>query len=399
MTNTQPHEDPTYAKRHADRNAAKVKMVLNCTNPAETVLDIGCNAGYVTQALLESGQAEYARGVEMSRTTVSPDLLSRDDFDLFEGNILDFHFDRTYDLIIYNAVHHHVLGSYGRQVAWKLWNEIIDHCGRALIFETGIPSEVGNFYWKPPIREEFRSHALHLSALRRSVGPRLKDLSVIGRLPIHLVKRPIYRFELHPIGGATDLKWRADELYADYRVPDDQWKTIGRYRRTAGSHGQELMADSSVRDSANVDIVSATEFYKLRNKQSGRLFFAKKHLCDPYKEMREFHLLTSVSHPRIIDLCGVSEKYGLIFPYLPWTAMEEVRMSSIRNRRQFLHEVKSVFDYAQYREITTGLLDLDDPARNRTRFLHQMVDLHMNNFLLSVKGNEIRDWRLIDLEY
>lgn len=49
-----------------------------------------------------------------------------------------FLFDQTCDLIVYNAVHHHVLGKYSLEVTWRVWNDVVGHCRQMLIFETGL---------------------------------------------------------------------------------------------------------------------------------------------------------------------------------------------------------------------------------------------------------------------
>ena len=53
-----------------------------------------------------------------------------------DDDTVGFFFDQTCDLIVYNAVHHHVLGKYGPEVAWRAWNGVVGHCRQMLIFET-----------------------------------------------------------------------------------------------------------------------------------------------------------------------------------------------------------------------------------------------------------------------
>lgn len=184
-----------------------------------------------------------------------------------------------------------------------------------------------------------------------------------------------------------------------YNPRGNTWQEIDRLRRTVGRRKQKLISISknSIADTEN--LFDGTDFYLLRHNISQIPAFSKKITSNPYKQIREFHILESVSHPRVIKLLEVNKKYGLVFPYLPWIPLENIDFGSIKNAREFKREVTCFFEFARNTEVETGPLDFEPGAGNQKRPLGDLVDIHSNNFLVLVENNLVTNWVVIDMEY
>lgn len=387
--------DLTYANRYVERNYKKIHAIIQNTERCESVIDIGCNQGYVVKAFLNNGLATQGFGVDLNREVVDRDLLSNSNFIFCEQDIIDFKFLQAYDVVIYNSVHHHIFGKYGKNASFKLWQDIVDHCDRTLIFETGLLAEEGLYYWKTEIEKYYSIDEHHLSSLFRAIGSRLKKIEEITQLPIHGTYRTIYKISLYPIKSEYNLKSSESTFYGTMYTTEDNWRIIERCQRTVGSKKQKLVA--AEKENRAYHLFDETEFYILKKKSKEEIF-AKKIKHNPYKQMREFKILESVRHPNVINLLGVHPDLGLLFPYKPWPRLSEVDFRQITNVNEFRQSLLSFFEYAKDTFIDLGFLDFT-PEKAKPRQLTEIIDLHMNNFLLNIIDNMIIEWVVVDLEY
>ncbi|MFA5385620.1 MAG: class I SAM-dependent methyltransferase [Eubacteriales bacterium] len=185
--------DANYYRSYKGRNDIKAGLVLGHIGPASSVLDIGCNSGYMSEALLMAGKAETCHGVELSRAIVSGSLLEDSRFKLFECDITDFEFPQSYDAVLYLAVHHHVFGKYGKSVAMDLWRKIVNHCSRVMFFETGLLTGRGDLYWRDEMAKHYSSDKEHIDELLSFSGGRIDSVEVLARLSMNGTDRPIYK--------------------------------------------------------------------------------------------------------------------------------------------------------------------------------------------------------------
>ena len=339
--------------------------------------------------------AEVAHGVELKAEAIDPWLLNKERFKLFQTDITKFKFERNYDLIVYNSVHHHVIGKFGKRMATETWHNIVDHCNKYLIFETGLLSESGDFYWKEGLMELFGTDKLYVKSLLNSLGPRLDKVKTIKNLTIHGTKRPLFKLVLHQIGSSYDLKKNTKEFFGQMYSTDIVYQIVMEWQRTIGSQSQELV---NVSDPAakSKKLWDETDFYLLRKDNSQELFFAKK-IHDPYNEMREFVIHKNIDHPKVLRPIEVSVKYGLVFPFLNWEPLPKIDFSNIEGKEQLANEIKAFYNFAFGQRVDLGSLNPRKSWRNPC--LIDIVDLNTNNFMVLVNGNKIVDWRVIDMEY
>jgi hypothetical protein len=392
--------DPTYSIRYAERNQKKISMVIKAIYSVDSILDIGCNQGYIIKSCLKKKLTKLGFGIELDRSIVDKELLANPAFTLFECDLKDFSFTNSYDIIIYNSVHHHIFGKYGRKIAWRIWQDIIDHCNSVLIFETGMVGEKGNYYWKDEILKYYNNDQDHLNTLFNQIGPRLKAIEPIIVLPIHGSNRVVYKIELYPKKKETDIKIDQMSFYGSYYSTTTEWETITHLQRTIGHINQKLIPINNAQ--SDDQLFDETDFYVLQNNKHTDLFcFAKAMPENPYKQMREFLVLTQChNHPNIIKLNSVHEKFGLIFPYLQnWKHLENIDFQYIVNRKEFMNNLIEFYSYASSKEIKTGVLDIEPGQEKKTRKLIDIVDLHINNFMLFVEGGLVKKWIVIDFEY
>ncbi|MFH2069033.1 MAG: hypothetical protein ABII89_06190 [Candidatus Omnitrophota bacterium] len=184
-----------------------------------------------------------------------------------------------------------------------------------------------------------------------------------------------------------------------YNPRGDTWQEIDRLRRTIGSRRQKLVSVSKNGFAEDKKLFGGTDFYLLKHAVSGELAFSKKINSGPQKQMREFHICENVSHQHIIKLLEVNKKYGLVFPYLPWTPLERIDFDPVKNAREFKLEVEKFFEFAERTQIETGMLDFEPGAGGQKRMLCELVDIHPNNFLVLIEDNLVKNWVVIDTEY
>lgn len=391
--------DPSYAERYNERNQHKISAIVRAMHPVQTMLDIGCNQGYVSQICLDLNLVQHVTGVELDGKVISPTLLANPRFQLVESDVVEFRFDQTYDVIVYTAVHHHIVGKYGLLTALEVWRDLVDHCNQYFFFETGLIAEVGDYYWKSELQKLFDHDSSHLTMLLNHIGPRLKAVTPIAQLPIHGTSRTLYKIDLHPKIPEFDLKAQLEQFYGSMYSTSTDWEPVAEFRRTVGSVQQRLL-QLPLQPDEEENIFPLTRFFLLRNTRTREQAFAKKTAHDPYKEMREFMILMNTSHPRRVPLKFVHDSYGLVFPYLgDWIPLDNVPFARVKNRDYLMKELESFFEYAAYTTVSTGLLDLEPGAQHVVRTIGDIVDFHPHNFLVKLNDQFIVDWVVIDFEY
>lgn len=192
--------DPSYDKRHFRRNRKKVELISrNIENPVESILDIGCNRGYLIKAMLDRKICSSGAGVEIDRRTLDPCLFENTNFALSESDFADYQFTQDFEIVFYLAVHHHIFAKYGANKAMEKWSSIINHCQKTIFFETGQLAERGNYYWKEALARHYPTDLAYFKDLLRQVGPRLKSVSLAGQLSIHGIRRSLIKIDLQPL--------------------------------------------------------------------------------------------------------------------------------------------------------------------------------------------------------
>lgn len=398
MSSTRDSYHPDYYKLYSRRNRRKVRLVVRDFPSSRSVLDIGCNRGYIVDALLRRGLVEEAHGLEMHAQAVDPALMADRRFSFHEGDIADFRFDRDYDVIVYFAVHHHVFATHGRDVALVKWQEIVDHCRSAIYFETGEIRERGELYWRKALRRYYREDEEQFRELAGMIGPRLVQVRLIGYLGIHGVVRRLLRFDLT---GPTEHDRRERDrrrVFGGRYVDHGDYSVTSKFLRTMGS-GQQRLVEVAGDGAATKGLYEGTAFYLLEQRHTGRSLFSKKIHADVYKEVREFLVSSQVDHPRIAKVESVDERFGLVLPYVGGVPFSHANLSGIINKRQFRQQLRSFFHDVSQLHLSLGEFDFEANAGPKRRRLIDIIDLHPNNFLLLIADGRVVDWKLIDTEY
>lgn len=391
--------DATYAERHKQRNRRKTRRILTHIEAGDRFLDIGCNAGYVSGALLRTNMAKRVDAIELNRSIVDQALLEDTRFNFFEGSVTDYPFPCGYTGTIYCAVHHHIFGLYGKFQAFLTWRKIIEHSDRFVIFETGQILEGEKYYWQRAIRSYYPSDERHLGDLLLAIGPRLKDVRVIGYMPIHGVKRVLLKIELHPRGSNYDIAATGTDAYEKLLNDTTPWVAVKRFRRTIGTRSQELIdIEQSPRDDVS-NIYEGTTFCVLRDELTGQQFFAKRTEDNPFKLLRELKIIMQLKHSRIVSPVAVNSTFGMIFPYLSYVPLHALSANKIKDRDRFIAQILEFFRYAREVEVDLGLLDYPRNKNEPKRRLIDVVDLNLSNILVNLEEGIVRDWVIVDLEY
>ncbi|MFW5875282.1 MAG: class I SAM-dependent methyltransferase [Myxococcota bacterium] len=389
--------DPTYFQRHGARNRDRVERIVTNMTPGARVLDIGCNRGYFSRAVLDLGIAPEVVGVEPSREQVDAELLADPRFSLHEGDITDFDFGSGFHAIIYCAVHHHVFGHRGYVAAFELWQRLVAGCDRHIFFETGQLAEGSRWYWQRALRREFPQDEEHIGALLQAVGPRLEGVRVLGEHPIHGTRRWLLRIDLRPRDVADTTREDED---TDRSIP---LRPLRSYRRTVGSQGQALLPVEngdvpSAPDGAHVH--QATAYTLCERSDTNERVWCKKSLSDPFKDRREYRIGRQVRDPLFVRPLALDPELGIVFPYVEGTKLSDVDLANVPNREAVLERLLDLYEEAADTTVVPGDLDLDPRARGTARRLIDVIDLHPANVLAS-RGpdGELQLVGVLDLEY
>jgi len=374
--------DAGYHSRHSSRTLQRAARIAGNIDVGSTILDVGCNEGLTSRYLLESDRSATVTGVELYRTTVQPSVLDDPRFELLEGNIVDLELDRMYDYVIYGAVHHHVLAHNGISVAIETLRKLVAHCNRCLFFETGQLTEGGRWAWQRVMRRYFSTDEEHIHYLLRSIEKQLAGFEVIGRFPIHGVRRAYLRIDIRPDSTNERSATRPATIGED---------ADGPYGREFGSDGPSFrkIGTSSRDDSPNHFWIAPAGG---RNRK-----FLKQYRHHPIAAKSEWEIGRQID----ADWAVLPESYSaadnmIVSPYLedasPLSSFGKLPLDL---RRRLAAQAIEIFQDAARIEVDTpaGLLM---GSRGRARLI-DVIDLNENN-LLVIDQSGVETVRVIDFE-
>lgn len=388
--------DRRYAKSYSIRNKKKIISINKKLSGLQffNAIDIGCNQGYVIKNLLEEKIIDYGAGLDIDKSIIDHELFENPNFTFFEENLVDFKFPSQYDIVIFNSVYHHIYANYGKEIALSVWRKIIDNCKRYLFFETAVLDEIGKaLYWKESFINDYKDDNHIISELLLIIGDRLEDVQIIGSYEIHCAKRPLYMITLkqRAVKDKSNIKIENDNFEENHCVVEQ------KYFRTEGSIDQKLILSTDT----NKDLILNKDvcFFILRNTENNKLFFSKKRLNSIYKQNIEFLIIKKIEHEKVLRPHYFSEKYGIVFDYLPWKKLSEIDFREIYNKKSFEKEISAYFKYINNSGIHFGNYIDSVCALTHRKRLSEIVDSNINNFLVFIEDREIKDWKVIDFEY
>lgn len=368
-----PLGDVGYNARHERRNHVRVKTIIDNSTAGEAALDIGCNAGYFSRALLDRGLAQKIDAIEYDPSIVADDLKTDSRFSLFSGDAIDFPFKNEYHTTVYGAVHHHLFAHHGYEQAMQFWANVVQHTQSTIFLESGQMAEGCRWYWQRALRKYYSSDEDYFADLVYSIGPRFKKLRLVGRYWIHGVPRWLFKIELWPINHSTA------PVHEETQV---QIETS--YRRTIGSVDQKLILAN---DTHNYSTHEGVLFH-LATTLGGRKVFCKKYLCDK-KEKYEFEIANQIQDPRFVMPINHSNTTGLLYPYVDLPILAAVPRSMVKDKVAMSRALLSLFQYAEETWITV------DFGGARTIKLIDLVDIYAANIFFDVLGSS---FQVFDLE-
>ena len=392
--------DTDYSRRYESRNQKKINSICEHmqNEPVKNVLDIGCNQGYVIKSLLDRNIIEFGYGVDLEKKIVNPDLFRDERFTFFEKDIIKFSFPKKFDVIVYNSVHHHIFANHGSDTAFKVWQAIISNCNQLIFFETAVLTERGPaLYWKNELGKYYKDDSHMMSDIFTKIGPRLKNIEIIGTNKIHWSKRPLYKISLFPLPEYNDFSVYVKDEYSELLAKDPLWSVEKEMVRSEGSKNQVLIGKEEQKKTREIN--KDVRFFILNKKGEDKKYFGKKYAIDVFRQIRELAINQKTNHPRILKTCFANEKYGLISEYIPWQKITEIDFNNIKNKKKFTIQIKEFFRYFKRKKIEFG--NIIDPIANITnrKYLYEIIDLNINNFLLQIENGEIIDWKAIDFDF
>jgi SAM-dependent methyltransferase len=374
--------DAEYHSRHARRTASRARCIASHLSVSGNVLDVGCNKGITSAYLLQSANVNAVTGVELYRATVRPSLLQDARFELLEGNIVELELPRCFDYVVYGAVHHHVLHHNGLSVAVETLRRLIHHCDRSLFFETGHVTEGGRWGWQRSMRRYFRTDEEHLHYLLRSIEEDIDGFEIIGRFPIHGIRRAYLRIDV-----------RKDKPCPRPRTPGFQpaGEFDGPFGRHFGSAGPSLMmlAPGAPDDSPN--------HFWITGKNTPDAKFIKLYRHHPISARTELEIGRQITAEWAVrPEATPGSPHVLVSPYLANSApISDFRTAPAKRRQKLAKAVIAIFAEAASIRVTMSqglLLGSRQSAR-----LIDVIDMNPNNLLVEVESG-IERVRVIDFE-
>jgi SAM-dependent methyltransferase len=369
-----PLGDVRYNARHERRNRARVRAITDNCMAGEAALDIGCNAGYFSRALLDRGLAQTIDAIEYDPSIVADDLKTDPLFSLYSGDAIDFPFKNKYHTTIYGAVHHHLFALHGYERAMQFWSKVVEHTETTIFLESGQMAEGCRWYWQRALRKYYSSDEDYFADLVYSIGPRLKELRLVGRYWIHGVPRWLFKIDLWPFNHST----------AQARE-EPQVQIEASYKRTIGSTDQRLILTNDIHGI----IVHEGVLFHVGNTLDGRKVFCKNYLINE-NEKQELAIADQVHDQRFVMPIGHSSTTGLVYPFVDLPILATVPRLKVKDKVAMSQALLSLFQYADEKHI---IIEFGGARKMK---LIDVVDIHAANIFFDEAETS---FQVFDLEF
>lgn len=375
MTSRRTASDASYHSRHSRRSQKRAECIASKIAGPVRVLDVGCNIGITSMHLLHSGIATRVTGIELSKNTVNDALLHDSRFELIEGDIVSITPERDYEVVVYGAVHHHVMNHHGLGAAVSVLQNLACCCTKSLFFETGQLSEGGRWDWQRSIRRYFRTDEEHFHYLLGCIEPAIARVEVIGKFWIHGIRRSYLKIDLKP-REARDSNWPNVNRILMVR---DRIEYLGR---TFGSRRQVLRSstDPTVKDSP-VQFANATTVH-------GAQVFMKRHVHLQAAASHEYQIGAQIPHDWAIKSIGIeTDSCALVFPLvIDASSIPQMAGRSRSTRLEIANSLLRIWATARLTEIDVDRAILFPTSERRSML--DLCDLNVNNVLIKVIDNQ-----------
>ncbi|MEW7983986.1 MAG: class I SAM-dependent methyltransferase [Candidatus Sedimenticola endophacoides] len=376
-------QDSLYHRRHSKRSLRRAERIAEYIQPGDEILDVGCNQGVISDCILRDSKPSSVTGVELSRDTVSKVLFDNPEFDFIEGNICDIRLDKQFDVIVYGAVHHHILRERGLSEAVRVWRSLAGRCRRHLFFETGHITEGGRWAWQRKLRCYFNTDEEHIFYMLRTIDESIRGFEVVGKYMMHGAYRWLIRIDFASEREALSAPG-AESRLADLDL------TSGRsYGRNFGSKNQRLL------DVSEGGHDSPVRFYDVSG--GNDRFFVKeaRHWLLPL--WQEYRIGRSLDAEWAVKAHGMMRENILVFPYVDGFKILEYDHRNDAECADLARQLLRIWAYCKKNKIPDSypggnLLPLEKGA-----VLADVIDLNPNNFIVERKG-EGCCLRLVDFE-
>jgi len=279
--------------------AGRVEAIRRVLPMGSRVIDVGCNDGTISGALLDSGHASFVYGYDLENI-LKPELRNNPRFHLEE---VDLHKDPLPELpeataTLLLTILHHLLSEQGAQRVRKVINLALEASAMVLC-DMGSLTEPHHHKWQQ-LEKRFWSSDVAMA----------KDLFREAEYVY-----PIHRYAAQ---GGHRILWKAKGKKA--RTPE--YEVLGMYRRTVGLRGQKLYPVQNWEEApkkwgkAAGDLCPFVRFYHLKDSETQEQYWAKRYDAPAYGglEYRVAQALKHAPHLVLVPLCH-DEQYGLIYPF------------------------------------------------------------------------------------
>ena len=356
--------DPNYHERHGRRNALRAQSIsTSITHTVSSILDVGCNRGYLGGAILNKFVGAECTGVDVICDAVDPALRANPRFSFIQSDVVQFHPTQRYDVVIYCAVHHHVFSNYGAEAALAVFARLINKCDRYFFFETGHLSEGSRWYWHGSISRHFSSDEDHIHWLVSSLGRRITDIDSVGAFWIHGTRRWLLRFSVEPLHNdlpkpstITPQLLPSNHQQLDIRKTGGRTASFARIFKCSASTNTERTAEVFVK--RWVDGTDAAFF--------------------------EFNIGSSTDCKAAVKPIGMTATGELVFPYVHTS-------TALPNTSQ----IRTFFRCAAESRLESATLPKYLPSFATYRSI-DVVDFNPSNMLVDASTGALR---VVDFEY
>ncbi|WP_440998172.1 methyltransferase domain-containing protein [Arhodomonas sp. SL1] len=337
-----------------------------------TFLDIGCNSGAVSSNLLYAGKVTHATGIDLSGNALPADLTNDENFRFIESDVTEIPLINYYDAAFYGAVHHHIVKTYGLGIAFQTLISIAEHCRLQLFFETGSLKEGPRWGWQRVLSEYFSTDEEHHTALLRLLSPRVASFRVIGRFPMHGVRRYLLCINLGEKPQTNERK----KIVEQNIIPNDLYRGAPSYTRSVGSKRQKLRLYESK------DTPASGVIFKFVTAADGKRYVTKRRPLFKHVDRVEYSIGTQASGKFTVQPLARMPDGALVFPFIPGSSITDwLRKSTPRKSRD---TVASMLIEAR-RQLRNRIVDVHDSSfphiNNEPVF--NVIDLHPRNILVT----------------